>query len=171
VNLADATISGNTAPIGGGIYAQNLTATFATITANNGGGVQFGTLSSTPTVSLIACLVQGNSGASDLAAGKSTTIAGNHNLVGSHDTSITLPNDTLGCNPNLAVLADNGGPTPTHALQAGSCAIDAGPPFPPGTIPSDQRGAAFARRVGLATDIGAFEMQSGDRIFYDGFAR
>jgi hypothetical protein len=55
----------------------------------------------------------------------------------------------------LQPLADNGGPTHTHALSAGSPAIDAGDnPF--GLI-NDQRGAGFPRTTGAAADIGAFE--------------
>jgi hypothetical protein len=50
------------------------------------------------------------------------------------------------------VLSDNGGPTQTHALLAGSPAIDAGASCPT----SDQRGAP--RPQGGACDIGAYEL-------------
>jgi hypothetical protein len=63
---------------------------------------------------------------------------------------------------NLGELADNGGPTMTHALLPGSVAIDAiaaedcvdadGEP-----LTSDQRG--FTRPVGGGCDVGAFEVQ------------
>ncbi len=53
--------------------------------------------------------------------------------------------------PSLAPLADNGGPTPTFALPAGSAAIDAGA----AGEPIDQRGVP--RPQGAAPDIGAFE--------------
>jgi len=36
---------------------------------------------------------------------------------------------------------------------------------------TDQRGAMFACKVGAATEIGAFEVLSNERIFYDGFDR
>ncbi len=55
-------------------------------------------------------------------------------------------------NPLLSSLANNGGPTPTMALQMGSPAINAGAGCPT----FDQRGAA---RVGVC-DIGAFEFGS-----------
>ena len=171
VSLTNTTISGNSAASGGGgVYTQVFSATFTTITANSGGGVLLGTVPASPAHTMTATLVQGNTGANDMDSGKSLTVSGDHNLVGTSGM-VVLPNDTRSCAPNLAALADNGGPTPTHAVPSGSCALDAGPTFPPGTIPSDQRGAAFARRVGAATDIGAFEAQSGDRIFYDGFGR
>ncbi len=69
------------------------------------------------------------------------------------------------CNPNgttdqsftdalLGPLADNGGPTLTHALGAGSPAIDAADA---GACPAtDQRGVA--RPQGAGCDVGAFEL-------------
>ena len=57
--------------------------------------------------------------------------------------------------PLLAPLADNGGPTMTHALLPGSPAIDRGA-NPLGLL-FDQRGGSFPRTIGAATDIGAFE--------------
>jgi hypothetical protein len=58
-------------------------------------------------------------------------------------------------NPLLGPLQNNGGPTQTHALLAGSPAIDAvtsGCPPPP----TDQRGVL--RPQGAACDIGAYEL-------------
>ncbi len=64
------------------------------------------------------------------------------------DTSCgTIPGGLTGLDP---IRADNGGPTVTHALLAGSNAIDAAGFC---SLPNDQRGAP---RVG-ACDIGAFE--------------
>ena len=59
-----------------------------------------------------------------------------------------------GQDPLLGPLQDNGGPTFTHALLAGSPAIDAGND---GAAPAtDQRGTS--RPQGLFSDIGAFEV-------------
>src|SRR5205823_342800 len=58
--------------------------------------------------------------------------------------------------PLLAPLADNGGPTKTRALGAGSPAIDHADPACPPPGP-DQRGVA--RRQGPRCDIGAFELE------------
>ena len=68
-----------------------------------------------------------------------------------------------------APLADNGGPTLTHALLTGSPAIDAG--SNPANLATDQRGGTLRSRVsGAAADIGAFETQPpADAIFADGF--
>ena len=53
----------------------------------------------------------------------------------------------VGVDPELGPLADNGGPTDTMALLAGSPAINAGNPAPePTTFPgSDQRGISRVR--------------------------
>jgi predicted outer membrane repeat protein len=85
----------------------------------------------------------------------------NGNIVGqsgSGGTRIPLSVGTV-INMNLAV---NGGPTRTHALLAGSVAINAGSNalsldgngF---ALLTDQRGAGFGRILGSAVDIGAFE--------------
>ena len=63
----------------------------------------------------------------------------------------------------LGPLADNGGPTLTHALLPGSVALDAGvaaadlPEFPGSEY--DQRGVGYARISGARADAGAFEVQ------------
>jgi len=54
-------------------------------------------------------------------------------------------------------LANNGGPTQTHALLAGSPAINTG--SNPASLAFDQRGPGFARTSGAGTDMGAFEVQ------------
>jgi hypothetical protein len=62
---------------------------------------------------------------------------------------------------HLGPLADNGGPTLTHALLPGSVAIDAGP-VPPATFTGDtwdQRGEGYPRVVAGRVDAGAFEVQ------------
>jgi hypothetical protein len=70
----------------------------------------------------------------------------------------------FGQDPLLGPLQDNGGPTKTHALLAGSPAINAGTPTgclantagPPLTM--DQRGARRPFPAGGLCDIGAFEV-------------
>ena len=57
----------------------------------------------------------------------------------------------------LDPLADNGGATETHALVAGSPALDAGDPnFGPSPT-HDQRGPGFPRVLNGVIDIGAYE--------------
>jgi hypothetical protein len=66
--------------------------------------------------------------------------------------------DVLGIDPQLGPLQDNGGPTQTMALLAGSPAVNAGDNT--GAPAYDQRGPGFARIFGGAIDIGAFEAQT-----------
>ena len=73
------------------------------------------------------------------------------NLVGSTVTSLI--------DPKLGPLANNGGPTKTHALLVNSPAINKGDNNSlPGS--TDQRGAGFPRIVGSIIDIGAFEFKA-----------
>jgi hypothetical protein len=67
-----------------------------------------------------------------------------------------------GVSPQLAALAQNGGPTQSMALMAGSPAIDAGNPLTPGPGTNaceslDQRG--ITRPRGMLCDIGAYELE------------
>ena len=75
---------------------------------------------------------------------------------------LTNATDQVHINPRLGQLADNGGPTPTHALLWGSPGIDKGKSF---GLTTDQRGVPrpfdFASITnatsGDGSDIGAFE--------------
>ena len=82
-----------------------------------------------------------------------------HNLVRDPTDcdGLTGPGDITGQDPNLGPLADNGGPTPTHALLAGSPAIDKGDPAPPGLRRDLLRGHRPAGRP-RNCDIGAYEL-------------
>ena len=83
------------------------------------------------------------------------TLTGSHNLI--EDGSDGLP-DTITGDPNLGPLADNGGPTLTHALMTDSPAINAGSnALVPAGATTDQRG--LPRFVGVV-DIGAYEVQT-----------
>lgn len=94
-----------------------------------------------------------------VSEGAGINVAGSHNLIVATSTVVppVLPPDTLNVDPSLLQLANNGGPTWTHALETGSPAVDAGA-NPLGLV-LDQRGAGFARVYGVAADIGAFEVQ------------
>ena len=68
-------------------------------------------------------------------------------------------------NPMLGPLANNFGPSKTHAPRLGSTAIDAGHPVFIAFPNIDQRGEPFVRVFngdgigGVRVDIGAFELQ------------
>ena len=174
--IANSTISGNSADVrGGGLYARNkgaLALANATITDNTapeGSGVADNADQSGYGFTITSSIVAGNhatTGSTSEEIVTVHTITGSNDLIGS--ANVALPGDTLGGDPLLGPLADNGGPTPTHALLPGSPAIDAG--INPGDLATDQRGDGYVRVFGAAADIGAFEAQGAvDEIFADGF--
>jgi hypothetical protein len=78
-----------------------------------------------------------------------------HNLATDGTCNLVAAGDQANTDPVLGPLADNGGPTRTHALLPGSPAIDAADP---GQCPvADQRG--IARPQGPSCDVGAFERE------------
>src|SRR5262249_31184738 len=81
-------------------------------------------------------------------------VSAGHNLSSDGSCGFTAPGDLNNTDPMLGPLTNNGGPTETHALLAGSPAIDAGSgDCPPAG--ADQRG--IVRAQGAACDIGAYE--------------
>ena len=152
------TVSGATATILYSTIAFNV----ADSDANSdglGGGIQ-----TTGTVTLEHSIVANNSQATGGDANGSFDTA--FNLISSvADASINNPanNDRIGVDPVLGMLQNNGGPTATHALLAGSAAIDSGSSQltsgVDGVPESDQRGDGFPRINGTRIDIGAFETQ------------
>lgn len=82
-------------------------------------------------------------------------VTGANNLVTRAHPTVTLPADTLSADPRLEPLADNGGFFQTHALAAGSPALDAGNNA--AGLAWDQRGYEFPRVKNGRADIGAFE--------------
>lgn len=186
VLLVNSTVSGNTSRFdGGGIYnfeghVTLLHATIADNGANRGGGIATNASEAFP-----ASVVVRNS---IVAANMSTATAGGpdvyvladavphasivvgHSLIGTgsgHAITADEGGNRIGVSPGFvldgfgkALLADNGGPTPTHALQAGSPAIDAadGPSCMAAPVSGrDQRGVP--RPQGAGCDMGAFEAQ------------
>ena len=84
-----------------------------------------------------------------------------HNIASDATCGLTGSGDLNSTNPLLGPIANNGGPTPTHAPLLGSPAIDAVPiadcTDAYGTpIATDQRGVA--RPQGAACDIGSVEL-------------
>jgi hypothetical protein len=163
INIADSTVSGNTAKTrgGGGLDLRVFyggTISNSTITANTapaGGGIL---LRGRPDeFELESTLVGGNTApaGADVGSERPTTLLGSNNLVVAADANVTLPGDTLHAAPQLLPLAANGGPTRTHGLAPGSPALDAGNNL--AALATDQRGAGFPRVLGAAADIGAFE--------------
>lgn len=92
------------------------------------------------------------------------SVTGANNLIVT--SAVVLPADTLHSDPLLGPLAYNGGPTRTRSISATSPAINAGNNV--AGVDFDQRGTSFARSMGAAPDIGAYELNT-DIIFIGGF--
>jgi parallel beta-helix repeat protein len=174
--LTNTTVSGNTTSNGGGgigaVSSSTVTLTNSTVSGNTadfGGGI----LAYLATVTLKSCLISGNSAnrINEVYNMTSTVTADNHITFGhSGETNaeafnyftpgasdVTATSD--GTNPTalaaiLSPLTDNGGPTMTHALPAGSPAIDLDTICSTG-LSTDQRG--YCRSVGSGCDAGSFE--------------
>ncbi len=161
VTVTNSTISGNSAAGGishdgrGGALdnrgAASLTnATLANNTNDALGGDGIATSGAGTTTLRATLLANGGANCLGPVASQDFNLASDASCAG-----LGQPHDQVEANPLLGPLAANGGLTATHALMAGSPAIDAGGlPCAPG-ITADQRG--FARPFGAACDIGAYE--------------
>ncbi|HEU4712969.1 MAG TPA: choice-of-anchor Q domain-containing protein [Pyrinomonadaceae bacterium] len=186
LTLINTTVSGNstgadTAGIGGGVFVFNFaTLINCTVTGNSTPGDHangvggFGAV-----ITLANTIVAGNG---DSANDKDlentlfsapTFVSQGHNLIGNADgvSGFNGVGDQVGTtaaplNPHLGPLADNGGPSLTHALLSNSTALDAGSNAlaknPDTQLETDQRGAArIADSLDpdslAVVDIGAFE--------------
>jgi hypothetical protein len=167
ISIANSTISGNHSDnIAGGIFWQgNVSATLdhvtlASNTANHGGGIWRNGVE--PIIHIRNSIIAGNTSIITTSLLSSdcegSPTSDGHNLFGIAGECAPTPSDLAGTeaqplDPMLGALADNGGPTLTQALLAGSPAIDAGGVD---CSPTDQRGAA--RPYGAFCDIGAYEL-------------
>jgi hypothetical protein len=163
VLVKSSTVVGNVAVgSGGGILALGghtrvSGSTIARNVAVNGGGLAGGA------AQVSATIVADNQAST--AANCVGVIDRGHNLDSGASCGFSTANGSISnADPRLGPLADNGGPTETVALGAGSPAIDVIPP--PAVDPfggsmctgtTDQRGVA--RPQGPACDIGAYELE------------
>lgn len=168
-NFLQSTISSNKGNLAvGGIDSGAAVALVNTTVAFNTGGLFGGGglgVESARTITLESSILADNS-PSDVDGGMS--ISGGENIIKIAGPNVSsLPVGTIALDPQLQPLANNGGPTRTHAISAASPAIDAGNTV---ILPlmNDQRGLPYARTVGAGTDIGAYEFDS-DHIFGNGF--
>ena len=159
LTVTNSTISGNTARrYGGGILTWgggNLTLTNSTIsnnTADIGGGGILNDVGTAGTADLTNTIIAGNAAPTGPDCWGPPTSLGN-NLDSDGTCNLTATGDLRNIDPMLGPLQNNGGPTLTHALLAGSPAIDTGDDT--AAPHTDQRGVL--RPQGLASDIGAYE--------------
>ena len=186
LTISSSTISENAATDGGGVYVTTNTRgdihfDSNTISGNsaerNGGGIYARPYSSIP-LAIEHTTITNNTADSDsdnegivgglFASGSPIELS--HSIVaGNIDHSGAVPDIAGIINSNFSLigfgaeflgpLADNGGPTLTHALLPGSPAINAGDPLADGIPDFDQRGNPFTRISGGRIDIGAYESQ------------
>jgi hypothetical protein len=175
--IIDSTISGNVAQfVGGGYSRSRLVIYNSTIAFNQaqsvedlGGqliGAGFQCAAETIIGSTIIANNTVNAVSHDLGATSSDLTTLYNTLVMSATPNVRLGPSNITDDPLLGPLANNGGPTRTHALLPGSPAIDTGNNG--ASQPHDQREEGFPRTIGPLTDIGAFEFDP-DSIFLSGF--
>ncbi len=151
LNLTNVTLSGNSASVGGGVYNE-ISSSLVNVTVTNNSATQSGGLAGRQRSndSVRNTIIAGNTGGNPDGNGSFDSLG--YNIIGVVGGSTGwIGSDRTGVDPLLQALADNGGPTPTHALAAGSQAIDNGTTS--GAPAADQRGVA---RDG-SPDIGAYE--------------
>jgi hypothetical protein len=164
--IVNSTISGNTAIgwHGGAIFHTDgvmeiLNSTIANNIAPDWGSsaIFLGSYSSVvPELKLTNTIITGNQwyACEWHASGAVSLVSGGHNLV-QDDSCNPVASDLINGEAGIGPLADNGGPTWTHALAPSSPAIDAGDDSVcPAT---DQRGVI--RPQGTACDIGSYELE------------
>ncbi len=180
LSVVDSTISGNSAGAGGaGIYSntgQSITVAHSTVTGNViPVGVFGGGINSLGVAVLDHTIVAGNLMGASTREDVAGTFNASYSLIGDKRSAAVsnLGGSQIGTtaapiDAKLGPLANNGGPTLTHALLAGSPALEAGNPAAvagAGGVPQyDQRGMPYSRVVdydgvgGARIDIGAIEM-------------
>lgn len=188
--IVNSTVSGNSAGFrGGGVLNADgvMDIRHSTITNNStpfmnaGNGVASHGTSAT-TTRLYSSIVAGNVGSATGTGSDVDFVEGvafnsiqslGYNLIGTGNSlakfTAALNDQKNALNPGLGALTNNGGVTRTHALLAGSAAIDQGNPADvvgASNVPAlDQRGLGFTRvyngdNAGTARiDVGAFELQ------------
>lgn len=191
--IINTTVSGNEATgHGGGVLALigPTTVRNSTITMNrcdadgNGVGVNGGAGGNPDLLTAYNTIVAGNfigTGTQPYDAANLNS-SSSYNLIGFAGADVGLTN---GVNGNIVgvngsglrdintilntTLANNGGRTPTHALVAGSAALNSGSNAQAltatgGLLVNDQRGTPMPRTSGSAVDIGAYELFAGPII-------
>jgi hypothetical protein len=168
--VANSTLSGNAVlqgpgegescgeNLGGGIFLSmgGVTLDSVTLTASTGGGI-FSDGQLTLTNSIVALQ---SSGSDCTPAGGSLValLSNDFNIDSDGTCRLGAAHDQPGVAAfelGLGPLADNGGPTPTHAIIPGRAAFDRGAT----TLGTDQRGISRPQHGGA--DIGAFEQERG----------
>jgi hypothetical protein len=160
MTFANTTISGNTAIGKGGGIRNSGVMSLENVTVTNNGAADDSGISNDGTASLRNTIVADNSSGENCGGTTPVTSRG-HNLDSGNSCQFTGLGDLINTYPLLRPLEDNGGPTFTHGLYAGSPAVDTGDNA--GCLTTDQRGVARpldGDEDGTAIcDIGAYEFE------------
>lgn len=180
LRISNSTIAENTATIyGGGIFNAELSlATLVNVTiSDNQADTSGGGVTSGGTFNLGNTLIAGNRGVYGNRDVEGAFTSLGTNLIGVVGNALGLIDNgaaldivgtaTVPVDPKLGPLADNGGPTLSYALLAGSLAIDSGTNA--GAAGQDQTGAVREIDGDLggvsAVDIGSFEYVPPEFVF------
>ena len=170
--IVNSTVSGNTSLNNFAALAvqtlagqsADMTLRFVTVNDNIGEGLRASVFSDATANITVSNSIVASSSLRNLlleGSGASFTSLGN-NIFDDASVASVLSSDLINTDPLLGPLADNGGPTPTHALLFGSDAIDRGNnamtlDIDNRVLTTDQRGETFDRIQFNIVDIGAFE--------------
>lgn len=173
--IVASTISGNVARAtgsptlnnssGGGAYGSWVEVTGSTVARNSAAGSGANLALSFEALARDTIVAEPLGGAESCSP---EIPSGGFNLDEDGSCKFVKPTDLSEVIAGLEPLANNGGPTPTHALAASSPAIDRGSSF---GLPIDQRGlprpsdfvSISNSEGGDGSDIGAFELQAPAR--------
>jgi CSLREA domain-containing protein len=154
VTMRNSTLSGNSASDSGALYNQGGTADISDTTiANNSASGGVGGVHNWGTLNLTNSIIAGSTG-DDCRITSGTMGSNDHNLIEDGTCAGGAMNFLTG-DPLLGPARYNGGKSVTHALLAGSPALNSGG----GCGSSDQR--SVARPQGAGCDRGAYEVESG----------
>ncbi|MEM6623817.1 MAG: choice-of-anchor Q domain-containing protein [Pseudomonadota bacterium] len=146
--------------VGFNINGAGLSLTNTTVAGNFSGSNPYSGLDATAPgtrVSIVNSIISGNSGTT--AEQTSTPNTLQSSLIGADPSQIFATTAANALGVTTGVLADNGGQVQTVALKTDGIAINAADPVLI-SVSTDARGTGFARDVGLAPDIGAYESQT-----------
>lgn len=162
--IINSTISGNTSPQGGGVFAtgDDLNIYNSAIVNNDTNGFYMYDAGGNGPFALYNTIVADNVGAQCVKDGGVTFSADAHNIA--TDVSCDLATQRTSAQINLQALALNGGTTASHALGANSVAVDAGDDTvcqDVNTVNNIDQRAVSRTGYGAHCDTGPYEQRIG----------